>query len=300
MHPISTSNTSQAGTGGSVTSSQADAAPAPIPVSSARAQKDVIADATRRNAGGDPLRAATRIAAALNAEDMVNKADFGFFWITAVTADGQIVVANSYGMAYIPQVVTLPESVVLVSADPAVPAGERARWTTHPMLAVQGWAAHYDTTLRAVIATKEQFRDFDPGVHKVELTEKDIPASGKMQGRSRLEVVAPGKAAQLAATSDWGLVDMLPVAPVDARPPADQRSTLWFEVFKHLMSSDPDRGIAHLEAFITYASNSQELALYTAHTAVHAVEQRAAVADWLYWQHMLGLLNDALAGSPSP
>lgn len=283
-----------------MTSSHADAAPAPIPVSSARAQKDAVADAMNRRGGGDALRAARRLGAALNAPDLLNKGDFQFFWITAVTNDGQIVVANSYGMGYIPEPVTLPEGVQLVSVDPAVPAAERARWATYPMLAIQGWAAAHDTTLRAVIATEAQFREFDPGVYREVLREEDIPASGKMTGRSRLEVVAPGPAAQLAGVSDLGLIDMLPPAPVDTNPPADQRGTLWFEVMKHLMSSDPDRGVQHLQAFVTYAAHAQELALHQAHTAVHAIEQRSAVADWLYWQQLSILVADALAGSAAP
>lgn len=301
MHPSSTTGgTSQGLGGGSLSSSHADAAPAPIPVSSARAQKDAIADATNRHAGGDVMRAARRIGAALNAPDLLNKADFQFFWITAVTTDSQIVVANSYGMGYIPEAVTLPEGVQLVSADSAIPAAERARWATYPMLAIQGWAAAHDITLRAVIATEAQFREFDPGVYREVLREEDIPPSGKMRGRSRLEVVAPEQATQLAEVSDLRLIDMLPPAPVDANPPTDQRGTLWFEVYKHLMNSDPGRGVEHLQAFVTYAGHAQELALYRAHVAVHAVEQRTAVADWLYWQQLSDLMADALAGSIAP
>lgn len=297
VHPASTTSTGGGGVGGSVTSSQADAAPAPIPVSTARAQKDAIADATNRQSATDQVRVAYRVAAALNAADMTNPADFRFFWMTAVTADGRIVVANSYGLAYVPEAVTLPTQVIMASADDTVPAEQRARWATYPNLALQDWAAHHDTTLRVVIARQEHFEGIDPGAPKHLVADEDIPVSGKMQGRSRLEVVAPSAAAQLAGISDLSLVDLLPPAPVDASSPADQRNTLWWEVMKHLMSSDAERGEAHLQAFVAYANHCQELALYAAHTAVHAVEQRGAVADWLYWQHITGLLSSALAGT---
>ncbi|MCV7258840.1 hypothetical protein [Mycobacterium shimoidei] len=297
VHPASTNSTSGSGGGGSGGSSQSDVAPAPIPVSAARAHKDVVADATNRQSATDQLRVAYRIAAALNAADMANPADFRFFWMTAVTADGRIVVANSYGLGYIPEAVTLPTQVTMASADDSVPVEQRARWATYPHLALQDWAVHHDTTLRIVIGKEEHFEGIDPGAPKHILVEEDIPASGKMQGRSRLDVVAPDAAAQLAGISDLSLVDMLPPAPVGASPPADQRSTLWWEVMKHLMSSDTDRGVAHLQAFAAYSNHCQGLALHAAHTAVHAVEQRDAVANWLYWQHITSLLNSALVGA---
>jgi hypothetical protein len=286
--------------GGSFVSSQAEAAPAPIPVSAARAQKDAIADATRGRVGDGDVQFAYRVAAALNAEDVVNKADYNFFWMTAVTADGQIVLANSYGLAYLPDAVTLPAQANMASADDTIAVEQRARWATYPNLALQGWAAHHDTTLRVVIAKEEHFKGIDPGAPRKLIADEDIPASGKMQGRSRLEVVAPADAARLALASDLGLVEMVPPAPVDVSPPADQRNTLWFEVWKHLMSSDADRGTGHLRAFVTYAAHAQELALHRAHTAVHAVEQRASVADWMYWQRIAALLDRALDSSVHP
>jgi len=199
----------------------------PIPVSAARAERDAIAEAStaeaaRRKSGGpDPLRLARRIAAALNAPGGGGQGDFGFFWVTAVTTGGAIVVANSYGLAYIPEGVRLPEPVILASADETIPAAGRARWATYPMMAVQGWAEHHDTTLRAVIATEEQFANSDPGAAKVVLTPEDIPASGRMAGRSRLEVVVPDAAESLAATHDARLTDLLPPAPAGAGPPAE-------------------------------------------------------------------------------
>jgi hypothetical protein len=297
VHPASTTSVGRPGFGGSVTSSQAEAAPAPIPVSSARAQKDAIAQATHRQSGGGDVQVAYRLAAAFNAEDVVNKADFRFFWMTAVTADGQIVVANSYGLAFIPDGVNLPAQVIMASADDTVPVEERARWATYPNLALQGWAAHHGTTLRMMIAKREHFAGIDPGVPTRFVADEDIPASGKMQGRSRLEVIDPAEATRLAALSDLGLVELLPPAPVDASPPADQRTTLWFDLMKHLMSSDAERGVAHLQSFATYATHAQELALHRAHSAVHAVEQRDAVADWLYWQRIAELLDEALASA---
>jgi hypothetical protein len=300
VHPASARDVGAGGFGGSMTSSHADAAPAPIPVSSARVEKDTVANATRRQSSGDPAQLAYRIAAALCARDVAHTGDFGFFWLTAVTADGQIVVANSYGVGYLPEEIHLPEQVIMASADNAVPLEERARWATYPNLALQGWAAHRDTTLRVVIGKEEHFKGIDPGAPEKYIQDDDIPDSGKMAGRSRLELIAPGDAARLAATSDWGLVELLPPAPVDATAPADQRNTLWFEVMKHLMSSDTGRGTGHLQALVAYANHAQQLALYRGHTGVHVVEQRAAVADWMYWRSMAALLDDALGGSRHP
>jgi hypothetical protein len=276
-------------------------APAPVPVSAARAERDAIATAAtagalrRQSAGGsDPLQMARRIGAALNAEPNI---DFGFFWVTALTQDGQIVVANSYGIGYIPDGVDLPNQVRMASADEAVPLGERAKWATYPILAVQGWAQHHNLRLRAVVATEDQFKNFDPGTAKVTLQSDDIPDSGKMEGRNRLAVIAPDAASRLAGVGAAGLPELLPPAPSDTNPPPDETSKLWFEVMKPMMSTNPDRGLAHLEAFVNYADHAQEQALYRAHTAPDAATQRAAIADWVYWQHLSVLISDALAGA---
>jgi hypothetical protein len=276
-------------------------APAPVPVSAARAERDAIATASTAGAlrrqptgGSDPLQLARRIGAALNAEPNI---DFGFFWVTALTQDGQIVVANSYGLAYIPDGVNLPEQVRMASADESIPLGERAKWATYPILAVQGWAQHHDVRLRAVVATEDQFKNFDPGTPKVTLRSDDIPDSGKMQGRNRLAVIAPDAAKRLSSVSANSLSELLPPAPSDTNPPPDETSNLWFEVMKPMMSTNPERGVAHLEAFVKYADHAQEQALYRAHTAADAAGQRAAIADWVYWQHLSVLITDALAGS---
>jgi hypothetical protein len=266
---------------------------APVPVSVARAEREAIARSMRRSGGNDPAQVARRVAAALNAEPSV---DFGFYWMTGLAVDGTIVVANSYGIGYIPEGVNLPEQVKVASADESIPAAERGRWATYPLLTLQGWAQHHATGLRQVIATEAQFKGFDPGAARVTLQPDDIPDNGHMQGRSRLEVIAPGAAATLAATSDAGLTELLPVAPTDVNPPADETFNKWFEVMKPMMSEAPDRGQAHLRAFVDYADHAQEKHLFMAHTAVDAPAQRAAIADWIYWQHLGVLMSDALAG----
>lgn len=254
------------------------------------------ANALRRQTGGnDPLQLVRRIAAALN----VGITDFGFFWVTALTADGAIVVANSYGLAYIPDGLQLPESVTMATADESIPAPDRARWATYPILAVQGWAQHHNKTLRVVVATEAQFADFDPGVAKIVLQPDDIPDTGAMSGRSRLAVISPSAAAQLATVPDAGLTEVLPAAHAGIHPPTDQTHMLWFEVAKPLMSTNPNRGAAHLRAFITYANHAQELAIYRAHTAEDAATQRSAIADWIYWQHLSVLISDGVEASAS-
>ncbi|WP_423790911.1 secretion protein EspK [Mycobacterium ahvazicum] len=274
---------------------ESDAAAA-IPVSSARAERDAAAAAARRG-GADPLVLARRIAAALNAPDSGGAGHLKFFWVTAVTTEGVIVVANNYGLAYLPDGVRLPEQVHLASAETAIPATERARWATYPVVAVQGWAAHRNTKLRAVIATDEQFGDSDPGVAKVVLKPEDIPESGAMAGRSRLEVVDPSSAERLAGTPDSRLLALLPAPPASA--PTDGRSKLWLEVMRPLASRASGREKAHLRAFRGYAAHAQEVILGEARVAADPVAQRCAVSDWLYWKHVTALLDAATAPSPA-
>jgi hypothetical protein len=279
----------------------AAAAAPPIPVSAARAERDAIAAATAPEAakrgGADPLALARRVAAALNARDSPGTGEFGFFWMTAVSTDGAIVVANSYGLAFIPAGVQLPEPVQVVTADAEIPAVERARWATYPAMAVQGWAAHHNKKLRAVIATSEQFGRSDPGAAKVVLEPEDIPATGVMTGRSRLEVVDPDSAAVLAETADDGLLDLLPPAPADSDRNADQLSTLAWEVVRPLTGSAEGRETLHLKAFGPYAALERDIALAAAHTAAETDARRTAVADWLYWRHVGELLHSALGGA---
>lgn len=275
---------------------QGGAQVAPVPVSAARAERDAAQNAARRNiAEQEPLNVARRIAAALNAPDMVNVDDFFFHWITAVTKDGKIVVANNYGLAYIPEQVQLPDQVVMVSADESIPATERGSWATFPIVAVQRWAQHHDKELRAVIGTEEQFAGTDSGAHQVILTPEDIPTSGKMSGRSRLQVIAPEISARLAGFSDADLVGVLPPAPADSNPPQDQRPDLWDRVWQPLCSSASNRGTAHLQAFLAYAAHAQEHAFYEVHTAAEPEDQRKAADAFIYWQHVGQTIADALA-----
>ncbi|WP_275578843.1 hypothetical protein [Mycobacterium riyadhense] len=269
-----------------------------VPVSAARKARDAVAAASRRSSKDDPLRLARRIAAALNAPDIRHDDDYGFFWITAVTTDGEIVVANSYGLAYIPEDVELPNKVYMASADHAIPADEKARTATYPMLAVQGWAAYHDLKLRAVIGTAEQLANSDPGAAKIVLEADDIPDSGKMTGRSRLEVVDPSAAAQLADTDDLRLIDLLPPAPAADNPPDDERHMFWFDLMKPMTSTATGREVAHLRAFHAFAVHAQELALHQAHGAADPEAQRPAVADWMYWRYVAGLLDSALSDAP--
>ncbi|AYE98388.1 secretion protein EspK [Mycobacterium paragordonae] len=269
-----------------------------VPVSAARAARDAVAAASARGAKKDPLRLARRVAAALNARDSGGDDDYGFFWVTAVTTDGEIVVANSYGLAYIPEGVELPAKVHLASADRNVPVDEKARSATYPAMAIQGWAAFHDLKLRAVIGTAEQLANTDVGAAKVILEDDDIPESGKMVGRSRLEVVDPSAEAQLQETDDLHLVDLLPPAPADAKVPDDERHMLWFDLMKPMTSTATGREVAHLRAFHAYATHSRDLALHQAYAAADPGAQRPAVVDFLYWRYVAGLLDSALAETP--
>ncbi|QRY54708.1 secretion protein EccK [Mycolicibacterium septicum] len=263
-------------------------------MSAARAERDAAQNAAKRTGSG-PLELARRIAAALNAPDMANADDFNFFWITAVTADGRIVVANNYGLGYIPEQVNLPDQVVMASADESITPAERASWATYPIVAVQHWAQQNDTTLRAVIALEHQFTNADSGVHQEMLAPEDIPAKGKMAGRDRLQVISPQISGRLAQIGDGDLVKILPPAPVDTNPPEDRRPELWDKVWQPLFSGASNRGQVHLQAFLEYAAHAQEWAVYGAHAAADGPQQRQAVADFIYWQHIGQLIADAIA-----
>lgn len=241
------------------------------------------------------METARRIAAALNAPGMTNVEDFKFFWVTGLTTDGKIVVANNYGIAYIPQQVHLPEQVHMASADESISPAERASWVNEPIVAVQRWAEHNGKALRAVIATEDQLKNSDAGVHHEVLRPEDIPENGKMAGRDRLQVIAPDVSSQLAKIGDTDLVSVLPPAPADSNPPEDRRKSLWDNVWKPLASRSAKRGERHLTAFVAYASHAQEHALYAAHTAALPDEQRQAIREFIYWQHVGQLTADALA-----
>ncbi|MBY0442619.1 MAG: secretion protein EspK [Mycobacteriaceae bacterium] len=284
------------------TRAAADIAPVvAVPVSAIRAERDAVveaatAGAVRRAQGGgpDPVQVARHIAAALNAPDSGDRSDFGFFWITAVTIDGKILVANSYGLGYIPSEVQLPPSVQLVTADERIPVEERASWATYPGIALQGWATYHNTELRVVIGTQEQLANSDAGVATIVLEPEDIPESGQMTGRSRLQVVDSPAAARLAGTSDMRSVDLLPPKKADAQPPEDRRFRLWFNVMKPMTSTASGREKAHLRALHAYVAHAQEVVYYEAYAATEPVAQRAAVGDWLYLNYLNGLLAAAL------
>ncbi|WP_082696777.1 secretion protein EccK [Mycobacterium sp. IS-1590] len=221
--------------------------------------------------------------------------DMGFYWVTGLAKDGTIVVANNYGLGYIPDEVKLPDRVKMATADEGIPPHVRGSWATYPILALHGWAQHHNTELRAVIATEDQFKGFDPGAPRIILRPDDIPENGQMNGRHRLQVISPDAASKLAAIAPTGLSEVLPPPPTDATPPEDRRALLWFEVFRPLLSNSPDRAPVQLQCFVAYADHAQELALHRAHTASDVAEQRAAIADWIYWQHLSVLMQDAIA-----
>lgn len=275
---------------------------APIPVSAARAEREAIAAAMsaeagrgrRRGAAGDPVSVAIRIAAALNAEDRPDGSVYDFFWTTAVTTEGQIIVANSYGLGYIPAGQNLPDDVCLVSLDASVPLEHRVSWATHPWAALLGWAQAKGVGLRTIIGTEAQLAGTDLGVHSHVLQADDIPPTSFMSGRDRLAMIAPDHARQLAATADGGLTALLPPAPADAIAPEDRTDELWFSVMTPMMSKADGRHIAQLEALLAYADHCEELAIHKGHNATDPSVQRAAIADGLYWHHLARLTDDAL------
>ncbi len=284
-------------------SQQAAAAAAPIPVSPARAERDALAAAAkagllqRKSAGNTDadIEIARRVSAALHAPPSIPAASYQFVWAVGVTSEGQILVANSYGIGYIPDGVKLPGQVTLVSADEAISPAERGRWVNFPFLAVQGWAQFHGKTLRAIIGTPEEVKPYKSSMHAEELAPDDIPADGTMQGRSRLQVIAPEAAARLEEWSDVTLYEALPPRPVqDAPPDAKQTIKLWVEAIKPLLRTTGTNGsVDHLTKLIAYADHMQSVELYKAYTAPHVEAQREAMSDWIYWQHVSSLCQDA-------
>ena len=273
---------------------------APVPVSAARAERDAIMAAqvsgAQRKDGIDQLAVARRIAAALNAVQLMLPC---FYWVTGLTKDGTVLVANTYGLGFIPDGVNLPANVKLVTADESVPVKTRGTWASYPILALNGWAQHHGVALRAVIATEDQFKGFDPGAHKEILTPDDIPENGTMAGRDRLTVLAPGIAQRLTQIPDNGLLDILPAAQVDNTGPEDRRIDLLMEVFRPLFNEDPSRVEPHMRAMVDYANYMQEVAVHAAHNAADGTALRTAVTDALYWQHFSVMNSDVLVGQPA-
>jgi hypothetical protein len=273
----------------------------PVPVSAARAEREAVlqavsAEAARNRTGGpgDPVSLAIRIAAALNADDRPDSSSMNFFWATGVTTDGQILLANSYGLGYIPAGQNLPEQVRFVTLDNSVPMAERTSWATRPWRALAGWAQSKGVGLRTVIGTRDQLAKVDVGAaHKV-LEDDDIPPTSQMPGRDRLTLIAPEHAKQLVNTADTALLKLLPPAPADAAAPEDRSVDLWFSVMTPMMSEADGREIAQLKALLTYADHREGLAIHAGHTAVDAVAQRAAIAEGLYWHHLAALIDSAL------
>ncbi|MBF4140416.1 secretion protein EccK [Mycolicibacterium smegmatis] len=265
---------------------------APIPVSAARAEREAAAAA--RRSGVEPLEIARRVAAVLNAGPREPK----FMWLTGLTTDGTIVVANNYGLGYISPWVKLPAPVKFAFADESIPIAERAKWVTFPIAALQGWAESHHTALRAVIAMEDQFEGFDSGCAEIKLQPDDIPTAGKMEGRSRLEVLAPDVAIRLASVPDTALADLLPPPPADPEPPEDRRMNLLMEVFRPLLSSDSGRIPLQLKAMAEFADHMQKMALHSAYTAADAEALRIDTEDAIYWQHVGVLSRDALGTMP--
>lgn len=50
---------------------------------------------------------------------------------------------------------------------------------------------------------------------------------------------------------------------------------------------------------VAYADHMQESGLFRAHNAQDPGTQRAAIPDWIYWQHVSVLTSDALTAAVS-
>jgi len=265
-----------------------------VPVTASLAAREAIAsaDAARRQ-GADTLRLARRVAAALNTPDSLEGEDPEFFWVTAVTADDMIVVANNFGLAYIPAAVKLPEKVHMATADSEIPAAERASWVPDPVLEVRGWAAHHRTELTALIATEEAAARCEEGAITVVLKPDEIPDSGAMEGRSRLQVVDPEAARRLTTATHLELPELLPAEddPAQGDGPAAEKPRARTAERRR---SDIRRDFVRYWAKV---ASSRERALKLAQEAPDSETQRAEIAEWLYWSQLTALV-EALRDAP--
>lgn len=273
----------------------------PVPVTAARAEREAVlqavsAESSRGRRGGtdDALNLAIRIAAALNAQDSPDRHAAGFFWATGVTDDGQILVANSYGVGYIPAGQNLPPQTKFVSLDDSVPLAQRASWATRPWQALAGWAQAKGVGLRTVIGTEEQLKKADVGAAQKKLEYDDIPHTSQMPGRDRLTLIAPEQAKRLTNTADSALISLLPPAGADSQAPQNRSADLWFAAMAPMMSQADGRELGQMKALLIYADHLQELAIHAGHTATDPTAQRAAIADGLYWHHLAALTDSAL------
>jgi len=277
-----------------------------VPVSASLAARDAIAsaDAGRRQ-GAEALRLARRVAAALHAPDSLEGEDAAFFWVTGVTADDMIVVANNFGLAYIPAGVALPEKVHMATADSEIPAAERAGWVPDPIKAVRGWAAHHRTKLTALIATEEGAAQCEEGSITVVLKPDEIPDSGAMEGRSRLQVVDPEAAQRLTASTHLELPELLPAedipAPRDApanAPAAHPDGAMEKPQARSAERPQPDNS-RDIARFRLRVATAHRTALRRARSAAEAATQRFEIAEWLYWKHLVDLAEAATSAARS-
>ena len=107
----------------------------PMPVSAARMERDAVVSAStagamhrQRGNANAALIQARRIAAALN----MAPPQYGFFWVTGLAADGSIVVANSFGLGYIPETSSFPHRSLWPPPTSRSPPTERAKWVDLP------------------------------------------------------------------------------------------------------------------------------------------------------------------------
>ncbi|MCX8557822.1 secretion protein EccK [Mycolicibacterium mucogenicum] len=276
------------------------AAAAPIPVTAARAERDAMAAAARaglvrKSAGDAEVQFAERISAALHAPPSIPAMAWNFVWAVGVTATGEIIAANSYGVSFIPDGMCLPPQVTFVSADESIPAGQRGRWVREPFVALQAWCAFQEKTLKVVIGTEQEVKPFEGSLQTKPIAAEDIPKDGLMKGRSRLEVIAPDAAAKLAEWPDAQLHEALPPQPVQLIPPDPAViGKAWMESIRPLMQTTGEAyRLTHLQKLTDYARLQESAALYRAYTAPYAADLRAAITDWVWWQQFSTVQGDA-------
>jgi hypothetical protein len=153
--------------------------------------------------------------------------------------------------------------------------------------------------LTALIATEEGAARCEEGSISVVLKPDEIPDSGAMDGRTRLQVVDPEVAERVTAATYLELTELLPAedapatgdgpAPAaaahpDATPEKDRR---------HSAGQLQPTNTRDITRFRLRVGTSHRIALRRARLANDPTVQRAEIAEWLYWKHLVDLADAA-------
>jgi hypothetical protein len=127
----------------------------------------------------------------------------------------------------------------------------------------------------------------------VVLKPDEIPDSGAMEGRSRLQVVDPEAAQRLTAATHLELPELLPAEDIPAQGDRPAAATPRARTAERRRS---DAGRDFMRYWARVDANHRRT-LRQAREAPDSAIQRAQIAEWMYWSHLTELV-DALREAP--